>query len=90
MLDERDRRALADIEQGLSREDPTFAHRMRGSGEDRPAPTVLALCASLYVLLPMVMLLFGWVAAVIVFDVFAAAIATVLARRRIGRRGADA
>ncbi|GAA3348417.1 hypothetical protein GCM10020358_66850 [Amorphoplanes nipponensis] len=80
MLDERDRRALAAIEQELSRQDPVLAARM--GGPDRPGPTVLALCASLYVSLPMVTLLFGWVAAVIVFDVFAVLLALVLVRRR--------
>jgi len=85
MLDERDRRRLAEIESGLSRQDPAFAARMSAGGEDRPAPTVLALCISLYILLPMVMLLFGWVAAVVTLDVFAVVIAVVLARRRSSR-----
>ena len=85
MLDERERRVLAEIERGLSRKDPAFAIRMRATGEDRPAPTVLALCISLYVALPMVMLLFGWVAAVVTLDAFAVVIAVVLARRRSRR-----
>jgi hypothetical protein len=82
MLDEQDRRALAGIEQALARQDPRFAQRMRTRGEDRPFPTVLALCASLYILLPMVMLLVGWIAAVVTLDLFATAIAVVLIRRR--------
>jgi DUF3040 family protein len=82
MLDEQDRRALAGIEQGLARQDPQFAQRMRARGEDRPFPTVLALCASLYILLPMVTLLVGWVAAAVTLALFALAIAIVLIRRR--------
>ncbi|MGW4941765.1 DUF3040 domain-containing protein [Actinoplanes sp. NPDC004185] len=42
MLGERERREPAEIEVGLSRQDPAFAARMRMAGEDRPAPTVLA------------------------------------------------
>ena len=87
MLDEHDRRALAEIERELSRQDPTFATRMAGPGEDRRFPTILALCVSLYVLLPMVMLLFGGRATMLVFGVFALVIAAVLARRGVGRAG---
>jgi hypothetical protein len=87
MLDERDRRVLAEIERGLSRQDPAFAARMHAEREERHAPTVLALCASLYISLPMVMLLFGWVAAVMTLEAFAVAIAVVLARRRSRRAG---
>jgi hypothetical protein len=85
MLEEGDRRVLAEIERGLSQQDPAFATRMRTAGEDRPAPTVLALCISLYVSLPMVMLLFGWVASVLTLEAFAVVIAVVLARRRGSR-----
>ncbi|WP_433719134.1 DUF3040 domain-containing protein [Actinoplanes sp. CA-051413] len=85
MLDDRERRVLAEIERGLSRQDAAFASRMRTAGEDRPAPTVLALCISLYISLPMVMLLFGWVAAVFTLEAFAVVIAVVLARRRSSR-----
>jgi hypothetical protein len=85
MLDEQNRRALAQIEQGLARQDPHFAVRMRTQGEDRPFPTVLALCVSLYISLPMVTLLFGWIAGVVTLDLFALLLAVVLVRRR--RRG---
>ena len=85
MLDERDRRVLAEIERGLSRQDPGLAALMRAQGEDRPTPTDLALCVCLYVSLPMMMLLFGWIAALVTFDVFAVAIAVVLVRRRLRR-----
>ena len=46
---------------------------------------MLALGICLYVSLPMMMLLFGWIAALITFDVFAVAIALVLARRGLRR-----
>jgi Flp pilus assembly protein TadB len=82
MLDEQDRRALVEIELGLSRQDPKFVTRMRRQGDDRRFPTVLALCVSLYVVVPMVALLFGWIAAVVTFDAFAVLIAVVLIRRR--------
>jgi hypothetical protein len=81
MLDEQERRALREIELGLSRHDPEFASRMR-DGEDRRFPTVLALSVSLYIVLPMVTLLFGWVAAVIVLDIFAVLVMVALFRRR--------
>ena len=86
MLDERERRVLAEIERGLSRQDPSFAAVMRAQGEDRPFPTVLALCIGLYVSLPMMMLLFGWIAALITFDAFAVAVAVVLVRRSLRQR----
>jgi hypothetical protein len=85
MLDEQEQRALEEIEQGLSRQDPAFAVRMGRRREDRPFPTVLALCVSLYIALPMVTMLFGWVAAVVTFDIFAVIVAVVLARRGIRR-----
>jgi len=85
MLDEQERRALEQIEQGLSRQDPAFAARMGRPGDDRRFPTILALCVSLYIALPMATMLFGWVAAVITFDVFAVILAVVLARRDVGR-----
>jgi len=87
MLDEQDRRVLAEIERALSRQDPALAARMRAQGEDRPFPTVLALCILLYVMLPMVMLMFGWIAALVTFDVFAVTVAVVLAWRRLRRAG---
>jgi hypothetical protein len=42
MRDERERRELAEIEVGLSRQGLALAARMRMAGEDRPVPTVLA------------------------------------------------
>jgi hypothetical protein len=86
MLDEQERRTLQEIERGLSRQDPSFAARMR-EGEERRFPTVLALSVSLFILLPTVALLFGWVAAVVTLDVFAAALAVVLYRHRRERAG---
>jgi hypothetical protein len=87
MLDEHDRRVLAQIERGLSRQDPALAARMRGQRENRPFPTIFVLCVVLYVLLPMLTMLLGWIAALVTFDVFAVVIALVLARRSRKRAG---
>jgi hypothetical protein len=87
MLRDHDRRVLADIEHHLAVQDPGFARRMNATtAEDRPFPTVLALCTTLYITLPLAGLLFGWIAAVLVLDVFAVVIGAVLIRRRrLGR-----
>jgi hypothetical protein len=83
MLRDHDRRVLADIEHHLAVQDPEFARRMSATtAEDRPFPTVLAMSTTLYISLPLVGLLFGWIAAVLVFDLFAIVIAAVLIRRR--------
>jgi Flp pilus assembly protein TadB len=79
-VDERSRRVLRDIERDLRREDPAFAARMSG---DRPRfPTLSALCASLYIVVPLVSLLFGMLAVVITVDAAAVVIGTILILRR--------
>jgi Flp pilus assembly protein TadB len=81
-VDEQARQALHDIERNLVREDPVFAARMRAEARETPRfPTVSALCASLYILIPIVMILFGSPGVVVTVDVFAIAIGTVLIRR---------
>ena len=82
-MDEHAQRALHAIEQNLTREDPAFVARMRAGREPEPRfPAIPALCASLYILVPLVALLFGWPGLVIVLDVFAVAVVAVLIRRR--------
>ncbi|GAA4601598.1 hypothetical protein BJY16_003943 [Actinoplanes octamycinicus] len=84
MLNDYERRALADLERSL-KGDSEFAARMAGLADVPPAPAFPAvpiLCALLFILVPLVMLLFGWAGVLIVLDVFAAAIAVVLIRRR--------
>ena len=68
MLNENERRILADLEQQF----PVA---------ERPFPTIAVLCAGLFICLPLVTLLFGWPGLVLVLDVFAATVAVVLIRR---------
>ncbi|BCJ46206.1 hypothetical protein GCM10010168_51550 [Actinoplanes ianthinogenes] len=84
MLNDYERRALAELERNLNG-DSEFASRMAGLAGVPPAPTfpaVPVLCALLFILVPVVMLLFGWPGVLIVLDLFAAAIAVVLIRRQ--------
>ena len=69
MLNENERRILADLEQQF----PVA---------ERPFPTIAVLCAGLFISVPLVMLLFGWPGVVIILDLFAAAVAVILIRRR--------
>ena len=72
MLDDDERRILADLEQQFQ-------------VAERPFPAIPVLCAGLFICVPLVMLLFGWPGVVIVLDLFAAAVAVVLIRRRRSR-----
>jgi Flp pilus assembly protein TadB len=83
-VDEQARRVLRDIENNLRRDDPAFAARMRG--ERRRFPVVPALCGCLYIVIPLVSLLFGMLAVIITFNAaVVVVIATVLVRRRSRR-----
>jgi hypothetical protein len=82
MLDDHDRRALRDIERGLTRQDPLLAARMGTPVDARRFPTVSILCVLLYLSLPLVSLLFGWPATVATLSSFAVTIATVVIHRR--------
>ncbi|WIM98701.1 DUF3040 domain-containing protein [Actinoplanes oblitus] len=84
MLNDHERRALAELERSL-KGDSDFAARMAGLADvpaPPPFPAVPVLCALLFILVPLVMLLFGWAGVLIVLDLFAAAVAVVLIRRR--------
>ncbi|GAA2701697.1 DUF3040 domain-containing protein [Actinoplanes palleronii] len=84
MLNDYERRCLAELEYQL-RSDSAFAARMAGPVPARPepaSPAVPILCALLFILVPLVMLLFGWPGVLILLDLFAAAIAVILLRRR--------
>ncbi|WP_328469354.1 dolichyl-diphosphooligosaccharide--protein glycosyltransferase subunit 2 [Actinoplanes sp. NBC_00393] len=70
MLDDDERRILADLERDF--QEP----------EERPFPTISVLCVGLFIAFPIVMLLFGWPGLIITLDLFAAAVAIVLLRRR--------
>ncbi|WP_189331447.1 DUF3040 domain-containing protein [Actinoplanes ianthinogenes] len=79
MLEERDRRVLADIEQHLSAGDPAFARRMRSGGPPAcPFPTVSVLCVGAFLSLPFLGLFLGPRAVLIAINVTAAVIMVVL------------
>jgi uncharacterized protein (TIGR03382 family) len=83
MLDDRDRRALQDIEGHLTRHDPALAARLSDPpAAARPFPTVLALCVGLYIVVPIMSLLFGGTGAATTAALFGAVILLVLLRRR--------
>ncbi|WP_430783401.1 DUF3040 domain-containing protein [Actinoplanes sp. G11-F43] len=81
-MSDDDRQVIADLEKRILLSDPEFAARMA----DQPAgvrfPTVSVLCAILFILVPPVMLLFGWPGLIIVVDLFIAALVAVLLHRR--------
>ncbi len=83
MLNDDERRALADLERHLQH-DPEFAARMDGLAATPtvPAfPVVPVLCAGLFIAVPLVMMLFGWAGVIILLYAFATAIAVVVFRR---------
>jgi hypothetical protein len=91
MLNDHERRALAELERHLSG-DAEFAARMAGVADAPPAPAfpaVPVLCALLFILAPVVMLMFGWAGVLIIVDLFAAAVAVVLIRRQAAEKGRD-
>ena len=81
MLGDQDRHALEDIERGLATEDPGFAARMSGPGDEHPLPVILLLSMVLYVTMPIAVLLFGRTGAVVTLGVFAVAVLGALLRR---------
>ncbi|WP_433832164.1 DUF3040 domain-containing protein [Actinoplanes sp. CA-015351] len=87
MLEEKDRRALAEIEQRLVTGDPAFARRMRArrAPRDRPFPIVPLLLVTVFLALPFVGLFLGPTAALIVADLAAVTVVVVLVLRH--RRG---
>ncbi|GIF13694.1 DUF3040 domain-containing protein [Actinoplanes teichomyceticus] len=82
MLEEKDRRALADIELHLCADDPEFARRMRA--DDRRFPTVSVLCVLVFLTLPFVGLFSGPGAVLVTVNVAAVVVTTILLIR--GRR----
>lgn len=86
MLGDQDRHALEDIERGLAVDDPGFAARMSGGGEERPLPVILLLSMVLYVTMPIAVLLFGRTGAVVTLVVFAVGVLVALMRRHLHPR----
>ncbi|MEU8240865.1 DUF3040 domain-containing protein [Actinoplanes missouriensis] len=87
MLEEKDRRALAEIEQRLAAGDPAFAARMtaRPATPGRPFPVLSVLGVVVFLTMPFVGLFLGPTAALIVADLAAVTAVAVLVMRH--RRG---
>ncbi|WP_436535118.1 DUF3040 domain-containing protein [Actinoplanes sp. HUAS TT8] len=79
MLEEKDRRVLADIEERLCAADPAFVSRMRSP--DCPFPTVSVVCVAGFLTLPFLGLFLGPRAALVAINVTAAVVMLVLLRR---------
>jgi hypothetical protein len=89
----RERQALEELERQLLRDDPAFVHRMRTQpAPPRSFPAWLTLGASMYILIPIAMLLAGWtgVLATIGGALVTAAIRRLRVRRRNRGRGGSA
>lgn len=84
MLEEKDRRVLADIEQRLCSADPAFARRMRSP--DSPFPTVFVLCVATFLSLPFLGLFLGPRAVLLAINVTAAVVMIILVFRGLGER----
>lgn len=69
MLDDEERRILADLEREFQ------------VPEERPFPTVSVLCVLLFLAFPLVMLLFSWPGLTITVGLFAVALLIVLVHR---------
>jgi hypothetical protein len=83
-MNDNDLRTIAELERRIHLSDPEFAARMAaGAPAEVRFPAVAALCAVLFILVPPVMLLFGWLGLIVTLDLFLAAIAVVLIRRRL-------
>ncbi|BAL89134.1 hypothetical protein AMIS_39140 [Actinoplanes missouriensis 431] len=87
MLEEKDRRALAEIEQHLAAGDPAFAARMTAppATPGRPFPILSVLGVVVFLTMPFVGLFLGPTAALIVADLAAVTAVVVLVLRH--RRG---
>ncbi|MEU4426388.1 DUF3040 domain-containing protein [Actinoplanes sp. NPDC024001] len=87
MLNEREARAIEEIEQRLRRSDPAFAQRMSAWPGGRPFPTVAVLCVATFLVLPFIALLGGPHAALVTADVVAITVVIVLVRRHLRSSG---
>ena len=81
MLEEKDRRVLADIERRLCATDPAFARRMRSGAAGCSFPTVSVVCVLVFLALPFVGLFLGPRAALIAIDVTTIVVMTIMAVR---------
>ena len=83
MLDGHQRNTLDQIERHMHAEDPEFLARMQTLADQRPFPTISAICVSLFLSLPLVGLLFGPPTAFLIASAAALVIAGILIRRRV-------
>lgn len=82
MLNDDDRRMLADLEQRVHLSDPEFAARMTAPrAAEARFPALTLLVAGLFILVPPTMLLFGWPGLIVIVDLFLGAVAVVLIHR---------
>lgn len=83
MVNDKDRRAFADLEQRVLLSDPEWAARsaVHSPGPDAGFPTLAVLCAVLFVLVPPVFLLFGRLGLLLAVYAFFTAVVAVLIRR---------
>jgi hypothetical protein len=83
-MNDNDLRTIAELERRIHLSDPEFAARMTaGAHAEVRFPAIAVLCAVLFILVPPVMLLFGWLGLIVLLDLFLAAVAVVLIRRRM-------
>ncbi|MFC4069456.1 DUF3040 domain-containing protein [Actinoplanes subglobosus] len=86
MLNDDDRRTIAELERCVHMSDPEFAARMNGTPiADAPFPVGAVLGAALFIAVPPAMLLFGWPGLVVVIDLFLAGVTVALVRRYLRR-----
>jgi hypothetical protein len=83
MLEEKDRRVLAEIEQHLCAGDPAFARRMRCGAPACGFPALSVLCVAAFLTLPFLALFLGPRAVLLAINFTAAAVMiTLLVRGR--------
>ena len=86
MLNDDDRRILADLEHRVHLSDPDFATRMAVPPAEGGFPALAAIGAALFVLIPPMMLLFGRPGLLVTVELLLGAAAVVLIRRYRRRR----
>ncbi len=81
MLSREDTRRLAELEDGLRRNDPAFVRRMTGRPQRRPVPVALLLACALAWAAALSLVAVGWWAAAIVAALWATVVACALTYR---------
>jgi hypothetical protein len=81
MLDDRESRALEELERHLANQDPAFAARMRGTGSRRRFPAVSTLALVLLLVAPAIGLLFGGKVLLLIVIVIGGYVVGIFVRR---------